>query len=368
MIRLAVPQIGDEDIDAVAAVLRTGQLVQGEQVRRFEACVAEAAGATHAVACANGTAALQLALLAVGVGSGDVVAVAAYSWPATANAIVLCGATPLFVDVDPRTFNMAPAALEAALARTPQTRAVLPVHAFGRMADVEAIGAVAESCGAMVVEDAACALGAARRGRGAGTWGAAGCFSFHPRKNVTTGEGGAVTTDDAEVAKRMRALRNHGLDPDAPAPDFITAGYNLRLTEFQAALGVTQMAKLAALVYERRRLAGVYDTLLAGTPVDAPVPGPAEEHVLQSYVVLLPPGAAPHRAALIAAMRERGVETTIGTYHMPLTTYYRRRFGFGPGDFPVTDDVAARALTLPLHAALTEADQRHVVSALLELL
>jgi dTDP-4-amino-4,6-dideoxygalactose transaminase len=368
MIRLAVPEIGDDDVEAVAAVLRSGQLVQGDQVRRFEACVTAATGAAHAVAVANGTAALHLALLASGVGAGDVVAVTTYSWPATANAIVLCGATPLFVDVDPRTFNMAPDALADALARGPAVRAVLPVDAFGRMADLAAITSIAAAHGASVVEDAACALGASLSDRAAGAWGNAGCFSFHPRKNVTTGEGGAITTHDPALNRRLRTLRNHGLDPDAPTPDFVLAGFNLRLTEFQAALGVTQIGKLPSLLRERRRLAAVYDGLLNATGVSRPAPAPPDQDVVQSYVVLLPPEAARRRADLIAAMRARGVETTIGTYHMPLTTYYRQRFGHAPGDFPATDDVATRALTLPLHARLTDADQRHVVGTLLGLL
>ena len=367
MIRLAVPDIDQTDVDAAARVLHGGFLVQGEQVRQFERALLPWTGSAHAAAVANGTAALQLALQALGVGEGSVVAVAAYSWPATANAVVLCGARPVFVDVDPATGNMCPDALSEVLRANPTTRVVLPVHAFGRMADMPRIVAVAGAHGARVLEDAACALGAAIGGRRAGAWGDAACFSFHPRKTVTTGEGGAVTTSDDRIDWTVRALRNHGLDPTSPTPDFVLPGHNLRLTEFQAALGASQLTRLTTMIARRREGAARYDALLAGTAVAAPVVREPEAHVYQSYVVALPAAVAPRRAALIARLRDAGIEVTVGTYHMPLITYYRERFGFAPGDFPVTDDVSGRALTLPLHHRLSPADQERVVATLLQL-
>lgn len=367
MIRLAVPSIEEDDLAAVHAVLESGFLVQGARVAEFERAVAGRAGCTEAVAVANCTAALHLALLALDVGPGDRVAVSTYSWPATGNVIALCGAEPVFVDVDPATYNLDPEALRGALAEGP-VRAVLAVHAFGGMADMPRVLEIAREHGVPLLEDAACALGASLEGRPAGGWGAAGCFSFHPRKAVTTGEGGVVTTDDAAIARRVRVLRNHGLDPDAPAPDFVAPGYNVRMTEFQAALGVTQMAKLDRVVAARRAGAARYDRLLAGTGVEIPAALAPEAHVYQSYVPLLPREAAPRRAEIIAALRERGVETTIGTYHMPLTRYFRERGGHAPGDFPVTDDVAARALSLPLFEALTAEAQETVVRELVSLL
>lgn len=366
MIRLARPAIDDDDIEAVVAALRSGNLVQGERVARFEAeCARLLGGDVEAVAVTNCTAALHLSLLALGVGPGDVVAVAAYSWISTANVVALCGASPLFVDIDVVTHNMDPAALAAALERAPgPVKAVLPVHTFGQVAELGALLAVADAAGVPMIEDAACALGARHDGRPAGTVGAVGCFSFHPRKAITTGEGGLVVTADTGVADAVRALRNHGLDPNAAAPDFVRAGFNCRLTEFQAALGSTQLAKLDRLVAERRAQAARYGDLLDGLGLALPAPREPERHVYQSYVVLLPAGldeGAPPR--FVAAMRERGVETTIGTYHMPLTTHFRRTGGHARGDFPAADEVFARAVSLPLWSGLTPDDQSAVAEA-----
>ena len=365
MIRLALPEIDERDIAAVVDALRSGYLVQGARVRAFEERVADAVGTKHAVAVSNCTAALQLALLALDIAPGDHVAVTTYSWPATANVIALCGAEPVFVDIDPRTFNMDPARLEQALAADPTIRAVLPVHAFGGMADMPRILEAAARHDVPVIEDAACALGARLGGRRAGQWGRAGCFSFHPRKAVTTGEGGVLATDDVAIADRARALRNHGQDPCAPGPDFVLPGYNLRMTEFQAALGATQMEKLPAIMAARRERAARYDALLSGTPVATPTALEPDAHVFQSYVVMLPSSASARRDAIIAALRDDGIEVTIGTYHMPLTRYFRASRGFKPGDFPATDDVAGRAITLPLHTRLTSAEQETVARRLL---
>ncbi|HTL04928.1 MAG TPA: DegT/DnrJ/EryC1/StrS family aminotransferase [Gemmatimonadales bacterium] len=364
MIRLAQPAIDEQDIAAVAAVLRSGWLVQGAEVRAFEAELARIAGVPHAVAVSNGTAALHLALLALGVGPGDEVAVAAYSWPATANAVVFCGARPVFVDIEPRTLGMDPDRLAEVLRGSARCRAVLPVDAFGRMADLPAISAAAEARGVPVVEDAACALGARLAGRAAGGWGAAGCFSFHPRKVVTTGEGGAVTTADGALADRVRALRNHGLAPRPGEPSFEAAGLNCRLTEFQGALGRVQLGKLPSLLATHRRIAGWYAELLAALPLTLPEAGPGEAHIYQSYVVLLPAELAGRRSALLERLRSAGVEATIGTHHIPLTTYYRREAGYQPGDFPVTDAIAARAVALPMHHALERDEAAQVAEAL----
>lgn len=375
MIRLTIPSIADEDLRAVGEALASGYLVQGPRVAAFERAVAERVGTRHAVAVSNCTAALHLSLLALGVGPGDLVLVTAYSYVATANAVELCGAHPVFVDIEPDTFNLDPARLEEALKRLAsnaatarRVKALLPVHAFGQVADMPAVMELAERYALPAVEDAACALGATLADRQAGSWAAAGCFSFHPRKAVTTGEGGVVTTDDDALARHVRALRNHGQDPEASAPDFVMPGFNYRLTEFQAALGLTQMAKLDRIVAARRRLAARYDRLLAETPLQAPVVAAASRPVYQSYVTLLPAAAAPRRDELIRRLRERGVEAAIGTWHMPLTTYFRTRYGYRRGDFPVAEEVFARSLTLPLHEELTEGEQEEVVGALRDLL
>lgn len=363
MIRLARPDIDEADIAAVVEVLRSGNLVQGARVAELEAALATQAGVDHAVAVTNCTAALQLALLALGIGPGDVVAVAAYSWISTANVVELCGASPRFVDIDPVSHNMDPAALEVALADG-EVRAVLPVHTFGRIADMPAISAVAAAAGVPVIEDAACALGAAIGGVQAGAWGRAGCFSFHPRKAITTGEGGAVVTNDPELADLVRSLRNHGQEPGAATVRFVRAGFNCRMTEMQAAMGVTQMARSRQIITERRRLADRYRPLLHGSGCVLPEPATSEEHVYQSFVVLLPPELAGRNSEVIAGMRAGGVEATIGTYHMPLTDHFRAVHGAQPGDYPHTDDVAGRAVTLPLWSGLTEDDQATVATTL----
>jgi perosamine synthetase len=376
MIRLTRPSIEADDLQAVHDAVASGHLVQGPRVAAFERAVADLVGTRHAVAVTNCTAALHMALLALDVRPGDVVVVGAYSWPTTANVVELCGAQPAFVDVDPETFNLHPDALAETLARLSRSRelakrvkAVIPIHTFGQIADMPRVLEVAARHGVPVIEDAACALGASLGGRQAGAWGVMGCFSFHPRKAVTTGEGGAITTDDDRLAAYLRALRNHGQDFDAGSSDqFVMPGFNNRMTEFQGALGVTQMAKVGRVVAARRALAARYDELLDPALQRTGARAPDERHVFQSYVVLLPREAAPHRAALIADLRARGVEAQIGTWHMPLITYYRTRYGFQPGAFPMCDDVAARALTLPLYEGLTEGDQQEVAQQLREAL
>jgi len=365
-IRLGYPSIGDEEAEAISQVLRTGFLVQGERVRAFEGQIAAVAGTLDAVVVSSGTAALHLALLAVGVRPGDLVAVPTYSWPATANAVALCGGQPLFVDIDQRTFNMDPERLADALRPLERIKAILPVHAFGGMADMPAVLEVATRHDACVIEDAACALGASLQGRPAGAWGRLGCFSFHPRKVITTGEGGAVTTSQPELARQLRALRNHGLDPFSPTPEFVTSGFNYRLTEFQAAMGLVQMKRLSELVGHRRRAAEEYDRVLEGTGIRKPSALEPSAHTYQAYVVMLPHTAADRQPQIISRLRSRSIEVGIGTHHIPLTRFWAQQGGHAQGDFPVTDDVARRAMALPMHSKITLDEQRRVVAALLE--
>jgi dTDP-4-amino-4,6-dideoxygalactose transaminase len=371
MIRLTIPSIEEDDLQAVREVLASGYLVQGPRVAAFEQAVANYVGTKYAVAVSNCTAALHLSLLALDTRPGDLVIVTAYSFVATANVIELCGAQPVFVDIQPDTFNLDPNCLEEVLKRLMASRetaqrvkTVLPVHTFGQMADMPAILELTNRYELPVIEDAACALGATWHGRQAGTWGTLGCFSFHPRKAITTGEGGIVVTNDAALARRLRALRNHGQDPDASSPDFIMPGFNYRMTEFQAALGITQMAKLDRIISARRHLAAYYDELLQSTPVQAPAVAPGSRPVYQSYVTLLPEKVAAARTEIITRLKEQGIEATIGTWHIPLTTYFRTRYGYRPGDFPTADQVFACSLTLPLHERLTAEAQEQVMQRL----
>jgi dTDP-4-amino-4,6-dideoxygalactose transaminase len=371
MIRLTIPSIDEEDLRAVREVLASGHLVQGSQVAAFEALVAERAGTGFAVAVSNCTAALHLSLLALGVQAGDLVIVTAYSWVATANVIELCGAHPVFVDIRPDTFNMDPSVLESVLKRlmgnretARRVKAILPVHAFGLMAGMTEIMDLADRYGIPVVEDGACALGASLEGRPAGSWGRLGCFSFHPRKAVTTGEGGMIAGNDGELIRRLKALRNHGQDPHSPSPDFILPGLNYRMTEFQAALGITQMKKLDHIISSRKKLAQDYEEFLRETSLTIPVVPPGHSPVFQSYVVLLPKEDSAFRNDLIARLKEGGVEAAIGTWNMPMTSFFRARYGFKKGDFPVAEHVFARSLTLPLYAHMTRSDQEKVTGEL----
>ncbi len=366
MIRLARPDITREDIDEVSRVLESGFLIQGRTVEAFEDAFSQQTGVAHAVAVSSGTSALVLILRALDLGPGDAVIVPAFSWPATANAVALCGATAVFADIEPHGWNMDPECVSALLTRHTNVKALLPVDGFGRMADLVTLEPLAERAGVHLIEDAACAVGASLEGRSSGSWGTAGCFSFHPRKIITTGEGGMITTGDGALATRLRTLRNHGIDPTAPAPDFVSAGFNMRLTEFQAAMGLNQMARLDQHLAQHREVARWYGETLPVDAVAVPPDAPVGSNVYQSYVVLLPEACAEQRPAIIRQMRDAGVETTIGTYHIPLTSFFQRSGDFGPGDFPVTDDIARRALALPMHSALRREDVDTVAATLTE--
>lgn len=242
----------------------------------------------------------------------------------------------------------------------------MPVHSFGQMADMPAILELANAHDLPVLEDAACALGAGLYDKQAGSYGLIGCFSFHPRKAITTGEGGIIVTEDGSVAHRLRALRNHGQDPDSSAPDFVLPGFNYRMTELQAALGLTQLAKLNRIITARRRGAAVYDEFLDERQLQIPAVADGSKHIYQSYVVLLPHATAPNRSSLISHLRQRGIETTLGTWHIPLTTFFRTQYGYGSGDFPETDQIFARSLSLPLHEHLSSQQQQEVSKTLLQ--
>ncbi|MBI3013631.1 MAG: DegT/DnrJ/EryC1/StrS family aminotransferase, partial [Candidatus Tectomicrobia bacterium] len=263
--RIVRPSVGKEEAEAIGEVLASGFLTQGAAVARFEELLARVTGAPYVVAVSSGTAALHLALLALGIGPEDEVITSDFTFPATVNTIELVGAKPVLLDIDLVTYNMEADQLESAI--TPRTKAVLAVHEFGLMADMETIGQVAGRWSLPVIEDAACALGASQQVRGqpvvAGSAGKVGCFSFHPRKSITTGEGGCLTTADEELARCLRALRNHGLESAGGQVNLTLPGLNYRLTELQAAMGAVQLKKLDWALSERRRLAACYNERLA---------------------------------------------------------------------------------------------------------
>ena len=371
MIRLALPLIEEEDLKVVSNTLASGYLVQGKTVESFEQSVADYVGTRYAVAVSSCTAALHLSLLAIDIDPGDLILVTAYSWLSTANVIELCGAQPVFVDICPDTFNMDIECLETELKRlmsvkhiAKRVKAILPVHTFGQLAEMAEILEIASRYELNVIEDAACALGASFFEQQAGTWGITGCFSFHPRKAITTGEGGIITTNDLILANKLRALRNHGLDPCASSPDFIMPGYNYRMTEFQAALGISQMTKINHIIDEKCKLAKNYNELLEDTDIQSPYVLHGNKHVYQSYVVLLPDVLSNERESLIVQLKEKGIETTIGTLNMPMTTYYRSRYAYESEDFPVSNWVFNHSLTLPLYPTMNKEEQLEVVDSL----
>jgi len=345
-LRLAFPELGEEELAEVAAVLETGQLTMGPKVEEFESLLAGAAGTTHAVAVSSGTAALHVGVLALGIGEGDEVLVPAYTFPATANVVALAGARPVLVDVDPVTMNID--AEDAARRVTPRTKAVLAVHLFGRPARLEELPELP------VLEDAAGALGAEHRGRPCGSLGRLACFSFHPRKIVTTGEGGAVTTDDAELDERVRSLRHHGWSPSNSYDDMPLPAFNYRISDVLCALGIPQMRRLGELLAAREAIAAGYAERLAHLDVVLPQADAGDRHGWQAFVVQVD-----RRDEVMAALRAQGIGCQIGTYALHRLGAYR-----GQGPFPGADAAFERALALPLHGRLTEADLDRVATAL----
>jgi dTDP-4-amino-4,6-dideoxygalactose transaminase len=335
--------VGERELAEVAEVLESGMLTMGPKVSEFEAEIARLCEVEHALAVTSGTAALHLAVLALGLEPGDEVLVPAYTFPATANVVALAGLKPVLVDVDPETMNLDPTKIHVG----PRTKLVLGVHLFGRPLRLHELPDLP------LLEDAAGALGARYRGRACGGLGIAGCLSFHPRKIVTTGEGGAVTTNEDAVADAVRQARNHGwrslVPPDMPAP-----GLNYRLSDILCAVGIPQARRLDELLAERTRIAGGYSERLGQLPLDLPEADDGDVHGWQAYVVQLD-----GRDRVLAALRAEGIEAQIGTYALQLLGAYRDQ-----GDFPGAARVFERALALPFHTRLSESDLDRVAEAL----
>lgn len=370
-IPIAKPATGEEEWRAMRESVMSGWLTQGPRVAEFEKAFAEYHQVKHAVATSNCTTALHLILAAMDVGPGDEVIVPPFTWVATANAVMYTGATPVFADVDRETFNMDPA--QVADKVTDRTRAIVPVHLFGLCADVDAISMAAP--GVPIVCDAACAAAATYKDRPAGTIGEAAAFSFHPRKPITTGEGGMITTDSDELAEKINTLRNHGATVSeeqrhhGPQPyilaDFNLLGYNYRMTDLQGAVGLIQLGKLDGFLAERRRWAAFFDEQLAAVDwLRTPVAGDGYGHGWQAYVCYVDEAKSPMpRNEIMAALHAEGVSTRPGTHAVHMLGLYRDRFGLRADDFPAARDCERCSMALPLHNCMTPEDYHYVVDA-----
>ena len=364
MIEMGVVELDAEAERLVLEVLRSGRLAQGPTVERFEDEFARMVGTRHAVAVSTGSAALVLALQALGVGAGDEVVTSPFTFVATLNAILQVGATARFADIRAPDFNVDPGAVDAAI--TPRTAAILPVHLYGQPAAVSELTEVARRHGVALVEDAAQAHGACADGRVVGSFGV-GCFSFYATKNMTTGEGGMVTMDDSEVADRIRLLRNQGM---REAYRYETVGYNLRMAEVSAALGLSELSRLAERTRRRRANAARLSEGLAGVPgLSLPTVAVGGDHVFHQYTVRVTAEAALTRDEVVTALREKGIAA--GVYY-PMAVYdhdcYRDHPLVHDERMPEAERAAKEVLSLPVHPALTEQETDRVVAAVRETL
>ncbi|HXG77417.1 MAG TPA: DegT/DnrJ/EryC1/StrS family aminotransferase [Gaiellaceae bacterium] len=365
-VSLSSPWLDEREEELVLEVLRSGRLSLGPTVDRFEEAFAEAVGAPYAAAVSSGTAGLHLLCVAAGIGPGDEVVTSPVSFVASANCALYTGATPVFADVDRRTLNLDPKAVEAVL--TPRTRAVVAVDIFGYPCELDELRALCERHGLVLIEDACEALGARYRGRPLGAHGPSAVFAFYPNKQITTAEGGMVTTHSEEEWRLLCSLRNQGRADAGGWLEHARLGFNYRLDDVRAALGLGQLEKLDEILARRAAVAARYRELLAGVEgLELPCPDDeAHERSWFVYVVVLPEDA--DREAVIAALDQRGVQTARYLPCIHLQPYLRERFGFAPGLCPVAEDVSARSLALPFHTRLGEDDQAYVASALADAL
>jgi len=366
---IALPSTGEEEWLAVREPLESGWITQGPKVAAFERAFAERHQVEHSLATTSCTTALHLALAALDIGPGDEVIVPAFTWVATANVVLYCGATPVFADVERETFNIDVA--DALCRVTERTKAVIPVHLFGLCADIDALRAdLPENIA--IIEDAACAAGGEYKGRPAGGLGDAGAFSFHPRKSITTGEGGMLTTNQSKLARTAEMLRNHGASVSEEErhhgpkpyllPDFNLLGFNYRMTDLQGAVGVVQLAKLDGFIAERARMAAWYRENVGNLEwLRTPNEPENGKHAWQSFVVYVDPERAPYsRNTIMEKLHEQGISTRPGTHAVHMLNYYKSRFGCTPDQYPAAADCERNSMALPLHNRMTSDDLNYV--------
>lgn len=400
-IPITKPVFGREEKEAIGRVLDSGWIVQGPNVALFEKMFAEFVGCQHAIATTSCTTALHLALLATGIGPGDEVLIPSFTFIATANAVEYVGAKPMLIDIDLDTFNIDPQKLSDYLKSNPngrngRPRAVIPVSLFGLCAPMDRINELARQYGLVVIEDAACGIGGYRENKHAGTEAAAACFSFHPRKAITTGEGGMIITNDEKLASTARKLRDHGASKTdlerhlkqggSLLPDYDMLGYNYRMTDIQGALGVAQMSRAKSILDGRQQVARQYNRLLGSTPqLRAPIVPHGYRHGYQSYVCLFQPDgpwqpsagstdwprietANRVRNQLMAYLEGQKISVRQGTHAVHTLGYYRDKYGLVDRDFPCSFMADRLSITLPLFAGMIELEQVRVIDTISDFL
>lgn len=371
-IPISLPVTGEEEWLATREPFINGWLTSGPKVREFEQLFADRHKVKHALAVTSATTALHLALVALEIGPGDEVIVPAFTWVSTANVVLYCGANLVFADVDPVTFNMDPEDLKKRISS--KTKAIISVHLFGLCANMDAIKTIAGNI--PLVEDGACAAGAAYKGTPAGALGTIGCFSFHPRKSITTGEGGMITTNDDQLAEVMSMLRNHGASISEEQrhhgprpyilPDFNMLGYNYRMTDLQGAVGVVQIKKLDQFISEREKWAAYYTKELASIPwLRTPKYGVDYKHGWQSYVTFVDETKAPmSRNEIMEKLQDQGISTRPGTHAVHMLNFYKDKYSIQASDYPGAQAANDYSMAIPLHNRMVAEDFTYVVQML----
>ena len=373
IIQIAQPVTGDEEWQAVKESIMSGWITQGPKVRRFEENFAKKHEANHALAVTSCTTGLHLALTAMGIGPGDEVIVPAFTWVSTANVVLYCGATPVFADVSTNSFNIKPEQIAKKI--TNKTKAIIPVHLFGLCADIDLIKSIIPK-DVKILEDAACGAGAKYNGKYAGTLGDAASFSFHPRKSITTGEGGMVTTQNNSLFELMDQMRNHGATISEEQrhqgpkpyilPDFNLLGFNYRMTDLQGSIGLVQLDKLDNIIDERAKWARWYKDQLSDINwLRLPEEPDNGRHGWQSFVTYVDPILAPKtRNEIMEKLQDMGISTRPGTHAVHMLSVYKEKFGLKPSDFPGARDCDANTMAIPLHNQMVQEDYVYVVNAL----
>ena len=372
IIPISLPSMGQEEWEALRDPIFSGWITQGPKVKEMETLFAKRHNVKHALAVSNCTTALHLALVALGIKEGDEVIVPAFTWVSTANAVKYCGATPIFVDIDIATFNIDIDKIADKI--TEKTTAIIPVHLFGLCADIDAIRKQFPKL--KIVEDGACAAGSALHGRPAGSLGDVGCFSFHPRKSVTTGEGGMLTTNDDEIALKLDRLRNHGASISeeqrhhGPKPYILSAfemvGYNYRMTDIQGAIGVVQLSKLDQFIDEREKWAQYYKEQLKDIPwLRTPEVPYGYKHGWQSYVIYIDESIAPmKRNDIMEILQQKGISTRPGTHAVHMLEVYATMYNIKPNDFPGAFNADQYSMSIPMHNKMIAEDFEYIVEVL----